>query len=262
MGRNNRLFSGRKISKRWDGLGIVMMYLLFAASAFPLVFGCFFLINPHVNFLFSFAQTSIESEWGYESLVFLFLSVEIASAYCFCNSMGSICFVVCSYFVHSTYWMKMEEANSSQSQRQALTISYRKYQILRLHTSRFNAAFSNTLMAPFKEILSAGFVLCSFCLVRYHSHLQFGSIFILGSFDAGCLITIIAIYLPAGWVWKSSVKLKTEICRKDYNSRRKNYLCPFGIMVGSFYVVKGYTFLSLISVLMRYIFRLLVAFKL
>ena len=196
MRRNNQSFDPTQIPKKWDRLAIVTVYLLFSALSLPCFFGCFFYFNRHIpSFLYSVFSTSIESDCV--SVFLLFLCLEAVSIYCICGSCGCTFFIVCSFFIHSSYWMRTDETNLASRN----TFSgYRKYQILRLHTSRFNATFSNTFLAPFKEFLSIGFVLCSFCLIRYHSELEFGSLLILSAFSPASVIALAQIYLPAGWV--------------------------------------------------------------
>ena len=216
----------------------------------------FFFFNRQGNlFLYSIhIPIQLHNELALAAFL-MFPCFEILSAYSACVIVGSIYFVVSSYFMHSSYWLALNKRNS---------IWYlQTFQILHLHTSRLNEAVSHLFMLPLKELLGVGCVFCSFSLIRYHNQLDFGSFVMLVFLEAGCVITLFGIYLPAGWVWKKSLTFKNRIGRNDsmeYN-KRNSYLCPFGIMIGSFYVVKGHTFLSIVNIVVRYIFRLLVAFK-
>ena len=236
MERNNHLFGKSLLGrKKWDGYGIITFYFIIAGFVYPYVFTGFFIFNRHRNhFLYSIVNISLQSDIEGGIVLFLFISSEVVSVHCIGNTVITLYFVLCSYFVHSTYWLTSEGGTCQ------------RFQILRLHTSRFNEVFSNVYLAPMKEFFSIGFVFCSFFLIRYHDTLEFGSFVMLGFLGTTVLIMIIAIYFPAGWVWKYSTKMKNHILKQDViENRRRSYLCPFGIMIGSFYVVKGYTFLSL-----------------
>ena len=260
MRKNNRMFRKTRIPKFWNGFGILNLYFMIGAVIYPFICGCFFFFNRRGRLsIYSLVEVLADVERESVFLMFTYFCIEVMFVYCLGNTLLACCFVVCLYFEHSTHWMTLNETNWSSMDSAA---NYSKFQILRLHTSRFNGAFSNIFLASLKEILSVGLVLSSVTLIRYHNNLQHESLIMLGFLNSGSAIFMTAVFLPAGWVWKSSVKFKKYIMRKDSRLKRKgNYLCPFGIVIGSLYVVKGYTFVSLTHILMRYIFRLLVAFK-
>ena len=260
MKKNNNLFGQGMISKKWDGFGIFSFYIIIAGSIYPYIFAFFFFFNRNRNqFLYSIITVSVQSDIERIAVFLTFICIEVMSLHCIANTCIILCFVVCPYIIHSSYWMSFKGASPS---RKTIARSYLKFQILRLHTSRFNETLCNVYMAPVKEFLSIGFVFSTFSLIRYHDDLEFGSLLMLVFVSSLTLAMLIGVYFPSGWVWKQSVKLKNQILKNDLKEmRRRNYLCPFGIMIGSFYVVKGYTFLSMINILLRYVLRLLVAFK-
>ena len=257
MARNYTLFGEKDLVKGWDVLGLVTGYFTILGPIWSCIFGCFFFFNRHNNsFLYSVVQISVQSDIERITTFLIFLCIEMFSAHCACNTVITCYFVVCSYFVHSSYWLNWSK------EKQSRPAKYRKFQTLYIHTSRFNEAFSNTFLVPVKELLSVGFVFCTSSLIRYHGSLEFESFLMWGCFAPATFVSLTAIYFPTGLVWKYSTKFKKNVLKNDsLENRRRNYLRPFGIMISSFYVVKGYTFLSLTQILLRYIFRLLVALK-
>ena len=255
--RNNILFGKKELVKKWDVLGIVVVYFITGGPIWSCMFGCFFVFHRRkISCIYSIATIPVESDVERITVIFLFLSIEMLSTYCAVNSVIACFCVICSYFLHSSYWMNLAK------EEQCSASNYRKFQILHLHTSRFNEAFSNTFLASIKEIASVALVLSTSFLIRYQRQLELESFILLGGFGPGNFSCLVAIYLPVGWVWKSSVEFKRRLLKQESReNRRRNYLRPFGIMIGSFYVLKGHTFFSLTHILLRYIFRLLVAFK-
>ena len=262
MVENNRVFgSGLKlIPKKWDGIGVFTLYMIFVASTYPYACGCYFYFNRHENtFLYSLIDASGQRNNERVTVFLIFLYVEILSIHCVCNSLISLYFITSVYFVHTSYWMTLDKARSQLATAEQ---NIRKFQILFMHTSRFNEAFSKLFLLPLKEILSVVVVVCSVALIRFHNKLELESFVLLWFMVLTASILLTAIYHPAGRVWKVSLTLKNHIGKKDWiKNRRRNFLWPFGIMIGSFYVVKNYTFLSLTHILLKYIFRLLVAMK-
>ena len=264
MARNNWAFGvGEKIiHKKWDGLGIFISYMNFVTLTYPYVFGCFFYFNRHGStFLYSLVFTSGQANPDPENVgvALAFVSIEVISIHCISNSIISLHIITCTYFVHSTYWMRLGNMSFS---RLTADQNVRKFQILLLLTSKFNEAFSNVFLVPLKGLICLTFVVSNVTLIRFHNTLQFGTLLILEFMSSASFIILVAIYNPAGWVWKSSFKFKNGI-GKEYcmEKKRINSLRPFGINIGSSYLLKSITFLSITNILMKYILRLLVALK-
>ena len=113
-----------------------------------------------------------------------------------------------------------------------------------------------------KEIEGTCLVLSLFVLICYYDNLMLAPAIILMLITVTGVVIIFAIYWSAGWVWKYSVQFKREYSANDWMARKvRDSMCPFGIVIGSFYVLKSYTVLSFLGILVCDLGTLLIAFK-
>ena len=263
MSRNNYTFGKHVVLKKWDTFGIFIAIAVTCITSFPYVCAIFFFVNRHgTNFLYSLIDTSGLPKPLQIGVFIIFLWIEIISLYAVCNNFVTLLIVVASFYIHCTYWM----SSNLKSLQPLGNKIYKIFPIFTLHTQRFNEIISIRFLAPMKEIAGAAIIFPAFAIILYHSELGFAAMLLLGFTFASGVTIVFALIFPAGWVWKYSVKTKcSQIATNDtsdaMNKRIRNSLSPFGITIGSFYIIKNYTVMSFFDILLRYLSTLLITFK-
>jgi len=247
----------RKFSeqKKWDMLGIILSFYFLAGVLFPYIAACFFFFNRTSSiFLYSLVNTGNQTELE-QGLVFLgFLVLEVASFHNLTNMGVVVCIAVCTFYTHVRSMLTLTLDSAEET--------YRKFQVLKLHTARFNEAYASFILAPVKDLTALLLVMTVFALIRYEDELSFISFLLLSSAAGIMTILCFTIFYPAGWVWQYSMKIKSGFRVKGTLEKLiVRSLGPFGIMIGSLYVMKTSTVMSLCNIVLTNIGTLLIAFK-
>jgi len=263
MFRNNTALGGYRATRRRDGLGIVAVFYIIGTILGPQISACFFFFNRHEsNFLYSLVDTTNQTESVRLFVFLVFLSVELATLQCLANTTIMSCLILCTYYTHARYWLTHHDTNPYS----ALSNyhKYMKFQLFRIHTTIFNVSYAKYGLAPAKDVNSALLVMTAFALIRYHSQLTLGSILLLVYITMMDITGVVTVFYPAGWVWQFSTKVKGELSDSGTHvieKQRQRCLRPFGVMIGSLYVMKSHSVLSLYNIILSNICTLLIAFK-
>jgi hypothetical protein len=158
--------------------------------------------------------------------------------------------ILVAYIIHASYWLKISDALGNPAKLSNNASAYSRIQILQLHTSRFNDAFA-TILTPTKDLGSVMIIISMFVLLRYRSALSPGSTSLVIFVASTMIFVLFALFCPAGWVWKQSVKTILHLRKTNrIEYRRHLAMRPFGIMIGSFCVVKEHTYISVYNIIL------------
>jgi len=135
---------------------------------------------------------------------------------------------------------------------------------MRIHPGIFNDAFASYFLAPVKDLVAMLMAVSIFALIKYAGILDFVSKLLLAFIGGGMVIVNFVIFYQAGFIYKYSKELKHKINLENHIyilRKRQISLQPFGIQIGSFYVMESYSFLSLFDIILQAICTLLIVFK-
>ena len=259
MVKTNCVFGRHTVLKKWDASSIVLTISIFAISTFSYICASYFAFHSHgTNFLYSIMDTSNQPKIIQLIVFGIFVVIEIVSLQCICNTFGTLFIIPSSYYVHSSYWL----ASVADSSHHSLTNGLAMFQIFTLLTRRFNEIFSQYFLASIKEVMGIAVTFTAFAIIRYHTTLGFPAILMLCFTLTADIIVVLSIYFASGLVWKYSRKAKRSLnTNHKIDKRVRKSLPTFGIMLGSFYIMKNYTVISFFDILVRYICTLLVFYK-
>ena len=262
IGKNNKILGQLASVTKWDSYGIfIFVTVIFVPTILPYIATGFFISNSHdPTFIYSIIDTSSHTQF-LQTLVFIFfIWFEVISVHCANITFAASFAIIASYYYHASYWLaSYANANVSQFSKKEI---HKTFQLFTIHTRMFNEAFSTFFLAPMKEVIVVGLIFTVFGIIRYHKNLGFAVIFLLGSLFIAGALAVLALIFPAGWIWKYSLKLKRRMIINTKSDKRiRNSLSPFGIMIGSLYVIKNYTIISFVDILVSQTCSLLIAFK-
>jgi len=263
MKTNNRVFGKDLTPMKRDILGIVVGYFTIAIPIIPCFWACFFYVNYNgKDFLYSiteFFNIPNSQHTSTSTSVFLvFMAIEVFSAHVVCTNCGLLMLFVLTYSVHSSYWMKYFRETGFSS----TCVAYNTFRTLQLHTIRFNEVFA-TFILCFKDFGSSFVIItATFAVIGLRAKLPLGFIGFMLFVSLTGSFGLFVIFCPAGWVWEASVLNKIKWQAQNLIDKRKYWaMCPFGITVGSMYVVKTHTFITLFNIIVNHICGLLIAFN-
>jgi len=261
MQRNNQTLRKNITLVKWDLHGIVASYFLFAIPLLPYIYTCFFFVNRHgKNFLYSLIYSSAQSECPGILIFLLFLAIEFLSFQTFAINGTLFIYLIFSYSFHCSHWLKFYQGRNFGGLLDLNNV-YTVFLMFRIHTSRFNETFASFLL-PFKDLGSTCVIVSAFALIGLQAKLTAGSLALMFTGSIFGSIILLFIFCPAGWVWQYSVRLKHNYNSTNAVTRRKHRaMRPFGIMIGSLYVVKTHTFVTLFYIILSHICTLLIVFK-
>jgi len=273
MNKNNCLFSATNtpVLVKWDLLGIILSYFMAVCFLTGYMFGLLFFFNRHNK---NYPYSLVDGTNICETLIFMsFLVMEVGLVNLYCYKVGVPFLIIILYFILSSYWLKCcsqyahitnrTTENLTTTDKLDMTNVYIKFQVFRLHTNRFNEAFSELLL-PVKDLWVMLVVITTFLSIRYYAQMATGTLWSVVFISLIIWTSLLTVFCPAGWVWLSSEKTKIHVqrsCSSKLERQRFRTLRIFGVMLGSLYVVKTYTFISMFNIITYYICTLLISFK-
>jgi hypothetical protein len=267
IAKNNRILSQHNSnSEKYDALGIILLYFLISVLLIPYFCASFFIANPcGKNFLYSISgNCNCSLTYVRRDTTFLiFILFEFLSTHVLCINCILLSLIMLFYSVYCRHWLKccLERGEGRSRSYMYADDSYTTFRLLRIHTIRFNEVFS-VFLVILKDFGSAFVIITTFTVIGLRKKLSLGFIGFMGFGGFTKALGLFAVFCPGGWVWRHSVGVKSKWHGKNPAYRRKYWaMRPFGIMIGSLYVVKTHTFITLFSIILNHVCTLLIASK-